>query len=141
VPRLLALLLATAALAAAVASSPPADAAGRWRSAHVTAYSTRENLTGCRGYFRSGERACGTACPSPWGYLHDWQRTVAANPRLGLRCGARIVVCGTRCSRATVTDSTASGFDMEFSYALAVATGAPRGAGWDAPRYVRWRPG
>lgn len=101
-----------------------------WLTAHVTAYASFENLTGCH---TAG--VCYQACG---GTLNDRAYTVASNPSLGLACGTRIVVCGSRCVEATVEDRTASSFDMEFSYALALVTGATP-AGWDSPRDVRWR--
>jgi len=103
-----------------------------WHKAYVTAYSTRENLTGC---YAPGK--CRTACGT---LLNDNKFTVAANPRWGLGCGQLIGVCGKRCAIATVMDKTASYFDFEFTYALAVYTGAPRSyPGFADPRYVQWR--
>lgn len=102
-----------------------------WRRAYVTGYSTRENLTGCYSPGR-----CRTACG---GLLDDAGYTVAANPRLGLGCGRKIVVCSRRCHRATVTDRTASYFDFELSYALACATGRCGYPRFADPRSIRWR--
>lgn len=126
------LAVATAALVALVAVTE-ARARISWLRAYVTAYSTRENLTGCRT--TNGRRACWMACG---GVLRDSAFTVASNPRLGLRCGTRLEICGHGCHYATVTDRTGSRFDMELSRALAIATGAPRFA-FDAPRMVVWR--
>lgn len=112
----------------------PAAHASPWLRAYVTGYSTREHLTGCYAPAR-----CRMACG---GLLDDRRYTVAANPRLGLRCGQRIVVCGNGCHVALVADRTASRFDFEFTYALAVATGAPRGyPGFATPRVIVWRVG
>ena len=103
-----------------------------WNTAHVTGYSTRENLTGC---YAPGQ--CRTACGVN---LNDRKFWVAANPRWGLGCGQRIQVCGKRCAIATVMDKTASHFDFEFTYALAVSTGAPNNyPGFANPRYIKWR--
>lgn len=101
-----------------------------WSTAHVTAYASFEALTGCHT-----PGVCYQACG---GTLNDRAYTVASNPSLGLACGTRIIVCGSRCVAATVEDRTASSFDMEFSYALALATGASS-SGWDSPRNIRWR--
>lgn len=126
--RVVALFCAGLAVAAVAARVGDAHV---WQRAYVTAYATFEHLEGCVAPGR-----CRTACGS---WLDDRGRTVAANPRHGLGCGQRIVVCvGRRCSWATVTDRTGSSFDFEFSYALARATGASR-LGWDSPRRARWR--
>jgi hypothetical protein len=102
-----------------------------WHTGLVTAYSTRENLTGC-----TSPGVCHTACGS---LLNDRLFTVAANPRWGLGCGARIKFCFLdKCKIATVTDRTASYFDFEFTYALALATGQTNRT-WDSPRRVRWQ--
>ena len=104
-----------------------------WQRAYVTGYSTRENLTGCYAPGR-----CRTACGRD---LNDRAMWVAANPRHGLGCGQKIMVCSKgHCVQAIVMDKTASYFDFEFTYALAVATGAPRSYPEFAdPRYVVWR--
>jgi hypothetical protein len=135
-------LLAVVAVAVARAAAPRPDPAPV--RAYVTGYSTRENLTGCYAPGR-----CRTACGT---LLDDRAYTVAANPRHGLACGARIVICGgpvsrtfprssgpTRCHRATVTDRTASSFDFELTIALACATGARCSyPAFASPRWVRW---
>ena len=112
----------------------------RWYRAYVTAYSTRENLTGC---YAPGQhwwqvRKCRTACGKN---LDDRKFWVAANPRWGLGCGQVLQICkDKRCVYAQVMDATASAFDFEFTYALAVATGAPRSyPGFADPRFVVWR--
>ena len=108
-------------------------AALTFQQATATAYSTREHLEGCQSPGR-----CRTACGS---WLDDRAFTVAANPRLNLGCGQRLIVCRPvprLCHRATVTDRTASGFGFEVSVALAAATGRT-GAAWDAPRTVLYR--
>jgi hypothetical protein len=115
--------------------------AASWKRGYVTGYSTRENLTGCYAPGR-----CRTACGT---LLDDRAYTVAANPRHGLGCGQRIVVCGRsrafpgtreRCHRATVTDRTASYFDFELTIALACATGARCAyPAFADPRWITWR--
>lgn len=137
--RASAILLAMALCACVLVATARAHPV--WRSAHVVGYSTKENLVGCRGYFASGERACGTACGHPWGYLHDWQYTVASNPRLHLSCGEKIRLCGAaRCHDATVTDRTASVYDFEMTFTLSCATGGRCSyRGFADPRYVKWR--
>jgi len=120
-----------AAIAATVAVRVTQAGAPTWKVAHVTAYSTRENLTGC---YAPGK--CRTACGN---LLNDKAFTVAANPRWGLGCGSRILFCNARrCHTSTVTDRTGSYFDFEFSYALAMATGQTS-RNWDSPRYVTWK--
>lgn len=112
--------------------SPSALAA--LQPARVVGYASWENLTGCYAPGR-----CRTACGP---LLDDSALTVAANPALGLGCGARIVLCrtpgGRRCQPAVVMDRTASVFTFELTYRLSRLTGAPR-AGWDGPRTLWWR--
>ena len=114
--------------------------AGPWHKAWVTGYSTREFLSGCyaTGKHPWQQRLCRTACGVN---LDDRKYWVAANPRHGLGCGQVIQVCvKRRCLYAQVMDRTASFFDFEFTYALAVATGAPRSyPGFADPRWVVWR--
>ena len=125
-------LLAVAAAATAVALQAQAKN-GPWHRAFVTGYSTRANLTGCYAPGR-----CRTACGVD---LDDSKFWVAANPRWGLGCGQVIQICvNRRCVYAQVMDKTASHFDFEFTYALAVMTGAPRSyPGFADPRWVVWR--
>ena len=102
----------------------------RAATAWVTGYSTHENLTGC-----TSPGVCHTACG---GLLIDRRRTVAANPKWGLGCGAKLRFCyRSKCATATVTDRTGSYFDFEFSYALALATGQ-NPHNWASPRRVIW---
>ena len=124
------ILLAT--VFAALVSVPSAQA-GVWHKAYVTGYSTRENLTGC---YSPGK--CRTACGVN---LDDSKFWVAANPRWGLGCGQKIIICNKgRCVKAVVMDRTASRFDFEFTYALALATGAPKSyPAFADPRWITWR--
>ena len=133
-------LVLLAVAAAAVAVVLQAQAADPWKRAWVTAYSTRENLTGC---YAPGQhwwqvRKCRTACGKN---LDDRKYWVAANPRWGLGCGQVLQICkDKRCVYAQVMDATASAFDFEFTWALAVATGAPRSyPAFANPRFVVWR--
>ena len=122
-------------LSAALAFSPSAGAAEQhnpYRAAKVVGYSTHENLTGCYAPHR-----CHTACGRD---LNDNAYTVAANPRHGLGCGARIQLCrrpGYRCVTALVADRTASVFDFELTIALSKATGG--GRDWAGARTLYWR--
>lgn len=110
-----------------------ADAHPR-QPARVVGYASWENLSGCYAPGR-----CRMACGRN---LDDRAFTVAANPRHGLACGARIEICATKrlrhCVIARVADRTGSPFDFELTAALMRALGS-RGAGWDAPRSVWWR--
>jgi hypothetical protein len=106
-----------------------------WRVAHVTAYATWEGLTGCSG------GVCTTACGTA---LNDNGFTVAVNYRIdsgGVDCGTRVTFCKPWphwiCHNAVINDRTLSGFDFEFSYALARFLGRPR-YGWDSPWYPIW---
>ena len=132
------ILAAVAAVAIVIATK--ASAADPWKRAWVTGYSTRENLTGCYapGKYPWQQRLCRTACGKN---LDDRKYWVAANPRWGLGCGQVLQICkDKRCVYAQVMDATASAFDFEFTYALAVATGAPRSyPGFADPRFVVWR--
>ena len=131
-----AILLGVVAIILTVIYAPQAKAhkpkAG-WQRAYVTGYSTRENLTGCYAPGR-----CRMACGRD---LNDNLYTVAANPRHGLGCGQKIIVCNRgKCVKAVVMDRTASHFDFEFTVALAYATGSPRGyPAFATPRWVVWR--
>ena len=120
-------------LSAALAFSPSARAVEQhYRAARVVGYSTHENLTGCYAPHR-----CRTACGHD---LNDNAYTVAANPRHGLGCGARIQLCrrpGYRCVTALVADRTASVFDFELTIALSRATGG--GRDWSGARILYWQ--
>jgi len=124
----------------AVRATAGEQKAGPWTRGFVTAYSTREPLSGCYapGQHWWQQRLCRTACGVD---LDDRKYWVAANPRWGLGCGQVIQVCvKRRCLYAQVMDATASAFDFEFTWALAVATGAPRSyPAFADPRFVVWR--
>lgn len=99
-----------------------------WRTGLATSYATWEGLT-------NGDRtACGPV-------LRDDRRTLAVQPG-ALRCGTRVRVCAARCATGTVTDTTASSYTFELSYALALAIGMPdiyRGREVKWSSRVRWR--
>jgi hypothetical protein len=133
------LLSYVAALACAVGfgvRQVDAARAGPWHRVTTTAYSPRENLTGC-----TAPGVCHTACGT---LLDDGLFTVAANPSLGLACFTHIRVCDPwprwRCRRAVVTDRTASRFGMEFSYGLSLAVWQDARC-WDCVHTAIWRRG
>ena len=90
-------LAIVAALAAFVAVRATAgeQKAGPWTRGFVTAYSTREPLSGCYapGQHWWQQRLCRTACGVD---LDDRKYWVAANPRWGLGCRQVIQVCVKR---------------------------------------------
>lgn len=137
-------------LFASVLYASVAQASNGWTTVGITAYSPTHDktLTGCSNKYVNGERVCYTACPAPHNILHDKEFTVAANPRMGLKCGDKVRFLKWANGRfyahnALVTDTTACTLwfcDFEFSYSLALATGQPPRA-WDNPRHISWQRG